>query len=337
MGTVTLAARTLLAIVFGVAALAKLSATSESRVTFEEFGAGTRLSRIAAVVLAPIELGVAAMLMIVPTARWAALGAAVLLITFIVGIANALTQGRRPDCGCFGTLKPAPIGASTIARNGVLLVLAGFVGVWGSGPAIDTWLASHDVAGLVAAVAIGCTLAGVVLRAFRRNGMPVSPSHAATPNRRNRSFGARAPDFSLQDGAGETRILASLLSDGSPLVLVFASSSCGSCREVVEHVSRWQAIFVGRLRIAVVGLGNAEETRMAFGEYQAENVLTGAGSDVKTAYGITATPAAVAVGPDGTIASGPVAGKDAIEDLIRLTLRQFDPMNDPWSQTIHAA
>lgn len=336
MGTVTLAARTLLAVVFGVAAVSKLFARSESRATFEEFGAGTRLSGVAAVVLAPLELGVAAMLMIVPTARWAAVGAAVLLITFIVGIANALIQGRRPDCGCFGALKPAPIGASTVARNGVLLVLAGLVAGWGPGPAIDTWLASHGGAALVAAVAIGCTLAGVLVRALRPNGMPASPTHSATTDRRNRSFGARAPDFSLQDEAGETRTLASLFSDSRPLVLVFASSTCGSCLEVVEHVSRWQAIFLSRLRIAVVGLGNPEETRMAFGRYQAENVLTGAGSELKTAYGVTATPAAVAVSPDGTIAGGPVAGKDAIEDLIRLTLRQFDPMNDPWSQTIHA-
>jgi uncharacterized membrane protein YphA (DoxX/SURF4 family) len=333
MGTVTLAARTLLAIVFGVAAVAKLFAFSESRATFEEFGAGSRLSSIAAVLLAPVELAIGIALMIVPTARWAAFGAVALLITFSAGIANALMQGRHPDCGCFGVLKPAPIGRTTLVRNGALLVLAGIVAVSGPGPAIDTWLASPDVAKLFALAAV----VGVLVGALRPDRSRVMPVGSGAPTWQDRSFGAPAPEFSLQDEAGDTRTLGSLFAGGRPLVLVFASSTCGSCLEVVAQVSRWQGIFRDRLRIAVVGLGNAEATREAFSRYKAADVMVGAGPDLQRAYGVTATPAAVAMGPDGTIAGGPVVGRDAIEDLIRLTLRQFDPMNDPWSQTIHAA
>jgi protein-disulfide isomerase len=337
MGTASLAARTLLAVVFGAAALGKLFARAESQATFEEFGAGPRLSTVAAVLLAPIELCVAVLLMIVPTARWAALLAILLLTTFLIGIANALAQGRRPDCGCFGVLTPAPIGARTIVRNCLLLAAGAFVAVSGPGPAIDTWLASRDAATLAVLAALVAALAGIVLWALRSNRTRVTGVWSAKPASQSRPLGAPAPEFSLQDEAGQARTLASLSAGGNPLVLVFASSTCGSCLEVIAQVPRWQAIFQNRLRIAVIGLGKAEAARTTFSRYKAADLMVGADTELRGAYGVTGTPAAVAVAPDGTIASGPVAGKDAIEDLIRLTLRQFDPMNDAWSQTIHAA
>ncbi|MGH9285870.1 MAG: MauE/DoxX family redox-associated membrane protein [Acidimicrobiales bacterium] len=35
-----------------------------------------------------------------------------------------MSHGRRPDCHCFGQLRPTPAGAATLARNGVLLAAA---------------------------------------------------------------------------------------------------------------------------------------------------------------------------------------------------------------------
>jgi siroheme synthase (precorrin-2 oxidase/ferrochelatase) len=102
-------------------------------------------------------------------------------------------------------------------------------------------------------------------------------------------------------------------------------------------VGRWQTIFADRVHIAVIAIGDAEESRRIFGQSGARDILTGAAEGLHRTYGAFATPSAVAVAPDLTIASSPATGRDAIEDLIRLTVRQFDPMNDPWSRTINVA
>jgi hypothetical protein len=54
-------------------------------------------------VLVPLaELAVAVALLPAATARWAAVGALVLLTVFTMGVVNALLRGREPDCHCFG-------------------------------------------------------------------------------------------------------------------------------------------------------------------------------------------------------------------------------------------
>src|SRR6185312_17010310 len=67
----------------------------------------------------------------IPTrsARWGALGALILLLLFVIGIAASLARGRRPDCHCFGQLHSAPLGWTTLARNIILGGIAGFV-IW---------------------------------------------------------------------------------------------------------------------------------------------------------------------------------------------------------------
>jgi hypothetical protein len=102
-------------------------------------------------------------------------------------------------------------------------------------------------------------------------------------------------------------------------------------------MERWQTTFAGRIRIAVVAAGEPEPTRQALNGYQIGDLLTGIAGDVQRAYGVRGTPAAVVVAPDRTIVNSPVTGQERIEDLIRLTLRQFDPRYDPWNQPIHAA
>ncbi len=50
-----------------------------------------------------------------------------LLSVFVVGITYNLARGRNPECHCFGQLHSAPAGWKTLARNGVLAAVAGFV------------------------------------------------------------------------------------------------------------------------------------------------------------------------------------------------------------------
>jgi uncharacterized membrane protein YphA (DoxX/SURF4 family) len=65
--------------------------------------------------------------------RVAALGAGLLLVVFIAGVASAAARGLSIDCGCFGGGGPVAAGdtryASEIVRDVGLLVLAGWL-VW---------------------------------------------------------------------------------------------------------------------------------------------------------------------------------------------------------------
>ena len=107
--------------------------------------------------------------------------------------------------------------------------------------------------------------------------------------------------------------------------------------DVFAELRRWQSTFAGRLRIAVIATGEPEPTRQALDAYRIIDLLTDGTGNVQRAYAVRGTPAGVAVAPDRTMVTSPVVGQDRIEDLIRLTLRQFDPMHDPWSQTTRAA
>jgi len=127
----------LLASVFLVAGVAKLADREGSRRALADFGVPAPLATPLGVLLPLAELAVAAVLIPPATAWWGAVGALVLLLLFVVGISASLVRGRKPECHCFGQLHSEPAGWKTLARNGVLAAVAGFViwqGYGGAGP-----------------------------------------------------------------------------------------------------------------------------------------------------------------------------------------------------------
>src|ERR687889_1864409 len=144
MGAALLIARLVLAAVFTLAAVAKLSDLKGSRQAIIDFGVPSAIAAPLGLLLPLAELSVAATLLPASTAWWGALGALGLLSVFIVGISINLARGRTPECHCFGQLHSAPAGPKTLARNGVLAVVAGFV-LWqgrdGAGPSAASWIA----------------------------------------------------------------------------------------------------------------------------------------------------------------------------------------------------
>src|SRR3712207_6801747 len=143
MDAALLIARLVLAAVFALAGVAKLSDLEGSRKAIMDFGLPAVLASPLALLLPLAELAVAAALIPASTAWWGALGALGLLVLFVVGISINLARGRKPDCHCFGQLHSAPAGWKTLARNGVLAAVAGFVlweGYDGAGPSAVAWL-----------------------------------------------------------------------------------------------------------------------------------------------------------------------------------------------------
>ena len=327
MGTVTLAARAILAVVFATAAVTKLRDPRAVGATFRAFGTGERLASLAPL-LAPAEAAVACGLLIEPLARWAAGAAALLLLIFIAGMSNALRAGRRPDCGCFGGLRPAPIGASTLTRNGALALTAILVVTGGPGPSIGSWVGAHtalEVLAILAAVAAAS--AAVMITGGSTTANPAGSIASASPPALPTVTlaGHPAPKFSLADLGGQAWTLEQLCDAGRPVVLVFVNSTCGSCLASFPDLARWQVTLAGSLSLILVGAGDSELMRQVCEQHGISRMLFDSGANVAGAYGAVGTPSAVAVSTSGEIVSGPASSIYAIENLIRLTLRRDSP------------
>src|SRR3712207_1671392 len=180
MNIALLVARLLLALVFAVAGAAKLADREGSRRAIVDFGMPSALAAPLGLLLPLGELVVAAALLPASTAWWGALGALGLLSVFVVGISINLARGRTPDCHCFGQLHSAPAGWKTLARNGALAAVAGFI-LWegnygGAGPSALSWvgaLSATQLLGLLSGVLVLALLAGqwwFLVHLLRQNG-----------------------------------------------------------------------------------------------------------------------------------------------------------------------
>src|ERR1700743_73717 len=152
MGAALLVCRLVLASWLMVAGWARLADLAGSRQAVVDFGIPERFAGVVGVVLPVAEIAVAVALVPVASARFAAWGAAFLLVGFSVGIANALAHGRSPDCHCFGQVHSAPASWRTLARNLLLLGMAGFVAIGGwdnAGVSATHWVTQVSGAWLV--------------------------------------------------------------------------------------------------------------------------------------------------------------------------------------------
>jgi peroxiredoxin len=354
MGVTLLIARLLLALVFALAGAAKLADRAGSRQAIVDFGLPTRLASPLGLLLPLCELAVAAALIPTATAWWGAVGALALLLLFVVGISINLARGRRPDCRCFGQLHSAPAGWSTLARNGVLAAVAGFV-VWrgkdAAGASAVGWLRDLSAAqllGLIAGLVVLCLITAqwwFVLHLLRQNGrllvrlealesrlvaVGAAPSQngggAAHPQAAGLPVGSQATDFGIRGLHGETLTLNSLRAPGKPVMLIFTDPNCGPCNALLPEVGRWQEEHSEKLTIAPISRGDPEENRTKAQEHGLQNVLLQEDWEVSETYQVGGTPSAVLVGPEGKLNSSVANGPDAIRGLVAHLLRPQAPI-----------
>jgi methylamine dehydrogenase accessory protein MauD len=352
-----LVARLLLLLVFAVAGLAKLADRSGSRKAVAEFGVPASLAAPLGILLPLVELAIAAALTPVSTAWWGAIGALALLVLFVAGIAVNLARGRKPDCHCFGQLHSAPAGWKTLARNGVLAAVAGFV-AWqgwqgGVGPSATAWLGAPSLARLLilaGGVAAFALLAGqwwFLLHLLRQNGrllvrveaLESGRVHDASPSpngdlaqtSEGLPVGTRAPDFGLSGLHGETLTLESLRSSDKPVMLLFTDPGCGPCTAMLPEIGRWQEERSEKLTIALISRGAPEENKTKASEHRLTNVLLQEDWEVSEAYRVGGTPSAVLVSPDGKVATPVGQGAEGIRSLLEYAVgeRAQLPMQPP--------
>ncbi len=321
----------LLAAVLAIAGVAKLLDQAGSRRALIAFGVPRTLAPAVGLALPLAEIATAVALVLRPTARWGAVAALVLLLSFVAGISRALGQGRAPDCHCFGQLHSAPAGRGTLIRNALLAGLAIVLVVHGPGPAINAWVKARSGAELVA-VGFGITTAVLAAlswrlwierRELRRDVEQLRRATEALPP--GLPVGTPAPEFALADLNGETVTLAKLRARGLPVLLTFVRPTCGPCAVLFPNLARWQRSLADRITIAVITNGSPRDNRPAADEHGLVNVLLERDDEVLTAYRVRGTPTAVLVTAAGEVGSGPAVSEPTIEPLIRITLREAAP------------
>lgn len=355
MDLIVLIARLLLAAVFVVAALTKLTDRDGTRRAVVGFGVPERLAPPLAAALPISELAIAALLIPTATAWWGALGALALLALFVAGIAVNMARGRTPDCHCFGQLYSEPIGWSTLGRNAVLVAIAAAIIVRGQdspGASAVAWLGNLTVTQaltLIAGALIVAAVAGLAwlsLHLMQQNGRLlarlerleaiISPGVDLPPAPPSRPapfiglpIGTPAPTFELPVVGGGTASLASLRAAGLPVMLLFSDPHCGPCNALLPDVSRWQAQHRADLTIALVSRGSNDENAAKIAQHGLGTVLLQADREVSEAYRAYGTPAAVIVTPDSTVASAVSGGADAIRRLLSGWVKRSQPVPPP--------
>jgi uncharacterized membrane protein YphA (DoxX/SURF4 family)/peroxiredoxin len=327
MGSVELVLRIGLCLIFLTSGAAKLADLKQSRETLVAFGVPEGPAELLGTMLPVTELLVAVALLLTPLARWGAAASVLLLVTFCAGIGYALSQGRSPDCNCFGVVSSEQITGRTLARNAALIVLAA-VAVWKApGSSLAHWTQNASAANLVAALAVlGLALAMVMIAHTRQTLSSVRSELAevgSAPVRPGLQPGAPAPRFEMPVLLeGETVTLDSLLERRTPVLLVFASQHCGPCMQMLPELVRWSETLDERLAFALVESGVQDPAALTEEISSHGTILTLLDDEraVAEAYEVNATPTAVLVGSDGLIAAHQSSGVGNIELLVRRTL-----------------
>jgi uncharacterized membrane protein YphA (DoxX/SURF4 family) len=319
----------ILAAVLTAAGTAKLRDRPGTAQAVRDFGLPDAVAATIALLLPLAELVVALALLVPATARWGAVAALVLLVAFSTVIVLSLRRGERPDCHCFGGVSSSPIGPRTLLRNGALAGLAILVAVGGPGQGIElagslTELSLAELAlgaGGVLILGLVALRIGFAVRARRRGAEASSVPAAHAPKL---ALGSRAPSFELQTLAGGVLGSEELLRPGLPVMLVFVDPDCGPCTALLPSIVDWQRSHSDQLTVAVIGRGELERNRLKLSEH--EIAWTGVEPEgrVSEAYGVIGTPSAIALYRDGSVASTPAGGADAIEALLRRSLGQSE-------------
>jgi len=358
--------RLLLALVFSVAGVTKLVDRSGSRQAIIDFGLPAPLANPLAILLPVAEFVIAGALASAAAAWWGALGALALLLAFVVAIVVNLAHGRKPECHCFGQLHSAPAGWKSLARNGALAAVAGFV-LWqgydgGAGPSAVAWLvalSTAQVLGLLGGVLVLALLAGqwtflvhllqqngrllvrleAVEATLAEDGSVVALSANGTPLNQEAeglSVGSAAPQFSLSGLYGETLTFEALRSSDKPVMLLFTDPGCGPCNALLPDVGRWQQEHEKKLTLVLISRGEVEENKTEAQEHALKNVVLQEDWEVSESYEVRGTPSAVLIGPEGKIATPVAGGAEGIKGLLsyavgeraQLPMRPHQPQSE---------
>lgn len=295
MDAVALVSKLVLALVFVVAAVAKLAQPTSFRRTLPLYGVPGRLAGVVAIAVPVAELAVAFALVSAELTRWGAIAAVVLLAVFTGATALARVRGVQAECECFGPLDPLSTGARPYIRNTALAAIAALAAATESGTAV-TEASVPVVAGFaLLALALGTWIA-------------FSPRRRGERPTRRAAVGTAAPTSVFRAVTGETIHLRA--SDGMPTLLLFWNPSCPPCQYMLPRLKAWEDNRPrGSPRLVIASSGSEDDNR-ATG--LASPIVLEGSYEARDAFAIPGSPAAVLIDSEGRVASDAILGAPAI-------------------------
>lgn len=342
MEILLLLVRIFLAAVFAVAGVGKLFDLEGSERAVKEFGTPEEFAPFFARALPFAEIVFAVCLLFVESSWVGAIGAVILLLSFIGGMIWQLAQGNAPDCHCFGAIHSEPVSKKSLIRNVIFAILAFSLVLSGRGnQGLSLFDSSRNLeegnfmsmllglatVGLLAAVVYYLKrIAEQQTQIMRRievleltatiEGGRETAREALTNPSEGLPVGAPAPEFNLPDVNGKKVSLENLSARNKPTLFIFVSPNCNPCAALLPDIEGWQTEFKGKLNFVFVSSGKPKENLDKLAGATLKQILLQEKREVALAYGAPWTPTAVLVNQDGTIGSRPAAGDKAIRELM---------------------
>ncbi len=334
MEIVLLIIRLILFGVFAVAGISKLLDPAGSAKAMREFGTPEEFTKFFAYALPFAEI-VFAVCFLFTTMSWiGAVGALILLLSFIGGMVWQIAQGRAPDCHCFGQIHSEPVGKKSLVRNIIFALLAlVLIGFGRTDQGLE--LANNNSGMLQMLLILSLVILGIVLLGYlikltdqqneivRRLGLLEFAGGEVEPVERNEAgdpsdglpIGAPLPDFAIPDLSGRSVQFDHLLSDNKPFIFFFVGAQCAPCETMMPEIREWETELAAKLKFVFVSHGEAGANREKFAE-GSRTVLVEPKREFAASVNAKWTPTALFVNSDGNIASHIAAGDIAIRRLV---------------------
>ncbi len=332
-----------LAAIFWVAGIAKLFDREGSVKALRDFGLPEWFANFFGLWLPIFEITLATGLIFRETARFAGLGALILLAIFSFAMAHLMSTGKSPNCHCFGQVYSEPISWKSLVRNILLTLVALFLVTFGNGIAgfdVLTWLAemnggakiqlvlSFGILGLVIAAIFYLrkiienqliTLRRIeILEFLQKSDGEETREEFALPSE-GLPIGAISPTFSLPNLDGKRVTLGDVLVNGKTVALFFVAPNCSPCDALLPEIVAWKMEFSEKLDFIFISNGKPKENRAKFGDNE---VLLQNDDEIAVKFKAQWTPAVVLVNAEGNVASRLAVGDAAIRELFVSVAKQ---------------
>ncbi len=340
MEIILLLIRIVLFAIFALAGIGKLLDLKGSEKAVKDFGTPEEFAKFFAVALPFAEIVFGVCLLFVETSWLGAVGAMMLLLTFIGAMIWQLAQGNAPDCHCFGAIHSEPVSKKILIRNIVFAVLAFVLILSGrESQGANIFESANNSEGNFMSLITGLATVGLlavvvfylkkiseqqtqimrrieILEVTALDGGREVLREDVKPPTNGLPIGAPAPDFTLPDVNGKHVSFENLLMQTKPMLFLFVSPTCKPCAALLPEIETWQAELKGKLNFIFVSSGNVKDNLDKFAGKTLKQVLLQNDREVALQFGAEWTPTAVLVNNDGTIASRAAVGDKAIRELV---------------------
>jgi peroxiredoxin/uncharacterized membrane protein YphA (DoxX/SURF4 family) len=348
MEIILLLIRLILFAIFALAGIGKLLDLKGSEKAVKDFGTPEEFAKFFAIALPFAEIVFAVCLLFVETAWVGAIGALILLLSFIGGMIWQLAQGNAPDCHCFGAFKSEPVSRKSLIRNIIFAILAFVLILSGkNNQGANLFDSSNNSEENFMSFILGLTTVGLLAatvfylkkiseqqtQIMRRmeileltaleGGREIAREDISHPTE-GLPIGSPAPDFNLPDVNGKDVSLKNLTAHAKPILFFFISPTCNPCAGMLPEIEAWQSELKGKLNFVFISSGNAKENLDKLAGETLKQILLQKDREVALTFGAQWTPTAVLVNADGSVASRAAVGDKAIRELIEMIKAQID-------------